>query len=272
MKCKFKNLEVNYEVYGSGKPVIMLHGSPVDHRIMEGCMEPIFKTKSNYRRIYMDMPGMGKTKGADWIVNLDDMLEVIIDFINNVVPGENFLLAGQSFGGFLARGVIYKMAEKIDGLLLICPAIFLDEKKRTVPPHIVLKRDAELLSKLDPEDAKCFDAIQVVQDEPKWERYRDEVLSGIKIADIDFLENLDAGGFEFSFEVDDINKKFVKPTLMLLGRQDDCVGYKDAWSILESYPRATFAVLDMAGHGLQMEQEELFDSLVNEWLKRVEEF
>ena len=31
---------------------------------------------------------------------------------------------------------------------------------------------------------------------------------------------------------------------MLLGRQDSSVGYKDAWSILDNYPRGTFAVLD----------------------------
>jgi len=58
---------------------------------------------------------------------------------------------------------------------------------------------------------------------------------------------------------------------MLLGRQDSGVGYKDAWSILDNYPRATFAVLDRAGHNLQIEQEELFNSLVSEWLVRVNE-
>jgi pimeloyl-ACP methyl ester carboxylesterase len=45
--------------------------------------------------------------------------------------------------------------------------------------------------------------------------------------------------------------------------------YKDAWSILENFPRATFAVLDRAGHSLQIEQEEIFNSLINEWISRV---
>jgi len=34
MECKIKNISINYEVIGSGKPVIMLHGSPVDHRLI----------------------------------------------------------------------------------------------------------------------------------------------------------------------------------------------------------------------------------------------
>ena len=34
MECKIKNISINYEVIGSGKPIIMLHGSPVDHRLI----------------------------------------------------------------------------------------------------------------------------------------------------------------------------------------------------------------------------------------------
>ncbi len=49
------------------------------------------------------------------------------------------------------------------------------------------------------------------------------------------------------------------------------MGYKDAWDILDNYPRGTLAVLDRAGHNLQLEQVELFNCLVNEWLDRVEE-
>lgn len=270
MKCNLGKIEVNYEVYGSGKPIIMLHGSPVDHRIMKGCMEPIFKNKEGYKRIYFDLPGMGKTKGEKWITNLDKMLEVVIDFINKVIPNESFLLAGESYGGFLSIGVLYKMADRVDGLLLICPALILNHEKRNVPQLTVLRKDDKLLSEIDQEDAKRFSSIQVVQNKRNWERFRDEILPSLKIADIEFVEKLDEGGFDFSFDVNKM-EKFNKPTLILLGRQDSSVGYKDAWEVLEQYPRATFAVLDRAGHNLQIEQEELFNSLVSEWLTRVNE-
>jgi pimeloyl-ACP methyl ester carboxylesterase len=55
------------------------------------------------------------------------------------------------------------------------------------------------------------------------------------------------------------------------GRQDSTVGYAAAWDLLEHYPRATFAVLDRAGHALPHEQPELLRALVTEWLARVEE-
>lgn len=54
--------------------------------------------------------------------------------------------------------------------------------------------------------------------------------------------------------------------------QDDVVGYRDAWEILENYPRGTFVVLDRSGHLLTIEEEELLRALVSEWLDRVEEY
>ncbi len=271
MECKMKNISINYEIIGSGKPIIMLHGSHVDHRLMMGCMEPVFNNRDEYKRIYIDLPGMGKTKGEDWIINSDVMLDIVIDFIEKIIPNENFLLAGESYGGYLARGIVHRIANRVDGLLLICPAIIMDFKKRNIPSHIILKRDDTLLSQLKPSDAEGFISIQVVQSKKIWDRYRNEILSGIRLADNNFLLYLQENGYAFSFDVDGMNEKFNKPTLMLLGRQDSSVGYKDAWRVLDNYPRATFAVLDRAGHNLQIEQEELFNSLVNEWLVRVNE-
>jgi pimeloyl-ACP methyl ester carboxylesterase len=73
--------------------------------------------------------------------------------------------------------------------------------------------------------------------------------------------------FSESPEVED----FHQPVLWLMGRQDANVGYRDAWNILESFPRASYAVLDRAAHNLEIEQDRLFEVLIGEWLDRVAE-
>ncbi|MBS4534192.1 alpha/beta hydrolase [Clostridium sp. D2Q-14] len=271
MQCKIKDITINYEVKGKGKPIIIIHGYSPDHRLMTGCMEPVFSSKDGYKRIYIDLPGMGKSESAEWITDSDVMLDIVIKFIEKIIPNENFLLVGESYGGYLSRGIIYKIAKRVDGVSLICPVIIADNEKRNVPGHVVLVKDNKLLSKLSPEDVEDFNSMAVVQSEKIYERYKNEIVSGIKMADDKFLENIQENGYEFSFDVDKLNEKFNKPALIILGRQDSCVGYIDAWSILENYPRGTFAVLDRAGHNLQIEQEEMFNSLTNEWLMRVEE-
>lgn len=104
-----------------------------------------------------------------------------------------------------------------------------------------------------------------------YERYKNEVRAGVKMANSKFLKVIKENHYELSFDVDKLDNKFQKPALILLGKQDSCVGYKDAWHILKNYPRATFAILDRAGHNLQIEQERLFNVMVNEWLYRVNE-
>ncbi len=271
METTVKNLPIHYESFGQGRPVLLIHGYSVDHRLMSGCLEPIFETVPGYRRIYIDLPGMGKTKSAPWIVNSDVMLDVVLEFIGKVIPGERFLLAGESYGGYLARGIVHKIPERVAGVYLLCPAIIPDYDKRTLPEHRAMKVDEALLKRLSSKEAEAFTQVHIVQTEEMWHKFRDEILTGIQLADMPFLKWFRENGYAFTFDVDQLKNAFAGPSLFLLGRQDASVGYRDAWKIIENYPRATFAVLDRAGHNLQIEQPELHASLVREWLLRVRE-
>ncbi|EMS69821.1 alpha/beta fold hydrolase [Ruminiclostridium cellobioparum] len=270
MECQLRDISVYYEEYGEGRPIIMIHGYTIDHRMMVGCMEPILNTIQGYKRIYLDLPGMGRTKGEQWITSSDKMLEVVLQFIEKVIPGQRYLLAGESYGGYLARGVAYHQANNIDGLFLLCPVVKERDNNRTLPQKTVLVRNKSLLGGLSKEEAEGFEEMSVVQSMEILERYKSEILSGVNMADMGFLEKL-RENYYFSFEAGLIDHKYEKPALFILGRQDSCVGYKDAWDILEKYPRATFAVLDRAGHNLQFEQVDLFEAMVKEWLFRIKE-
>lgn len=273
MICKIKNCPIYYEIIGEGYPIIMLHGFMPDHRLMKGCMEPVFKYRNNYRRIYFDLPGMGKTPGPNWLKSSDEMLNIVLEFIDNIIPNKKFIIASESYGSYLARGLILKRPNLIEGVLFICPLIVPLPEKREVPKEFsVVVKDKELISSLSPSDAEELEESLVIQNREVWKRFKDEVLPGIKIADNDFLERIYPLSYSFSFEVDKLVKTCDKPTLFLLGRQDSTVGYRDAWKIIENYPQATFAIIDQAGHNLHIEKEKIFISLVNEWLERVENY
>ncbi len=251
---------------------MMIHGYHVDYRLMSGCFEPVFQETQGYRRIYIDLPGMGKTKSAPWIVNSDVMLNILADFIDEVIPGERFLLAGESYGGYLSRGIIKRMPDRVAGLMLLCPAIETDYAKRVLPKKVTLKKDESLLARLTPSEAEEFTDVNVDQTQEVWDRFRDEILSGIQLADKSFLDWFRENGYAFTFDVDKLEKPYPNPAVILLGRQDTSVGYRDAWNILENYPRASFVILDMAGHNLQIEQAGLFRALTMEWLDRVRDY
>lgn len=271
MKCKINDCDVYYEMIGEGIPLLILHGSTLDSRSMTGCMEPIFENRKGWKRIYLDFPGHGQTPGKDWIKGSDDVLRLVLDFIDCVIPDTKFILAGLSYGGYIARGILHHRIELVSGLLLIVPRVVSHPSKRILPPKSVIVREEKFLSELDAQLCGGFEEVAVVQTQSHWNRYVKEIVSGVDVVDNQFIERLQPTVDELSFDVDKLPTKFEKPTLIMVGRQDHCVGYQDAWNILENYPRATFAVLDRAGHALQIEQDNLFDALVNEWLNRVEE-
>ncbi|MBH0166744.1 alpha/beta hydrolase [Fictibacillus sp. 7GRE50] len=264
--CQVQKANIYYEEYGNGTPIVMIHGFSPDHRLMKSCMEPIFQEREGYRRIYIDLPGMGQTKDYDSIQNSDEMLEAVIQFIDTLLPDQSFLLAGQSYGGYIIRGIIAKMPERVIGAALICPMIIPNHSDRTLPEQMNIEVDNEFLATLTVEEREDFKGIHVKLDEYTWKRYREEVVVGLKNADPAFLEKI-SGAYGYTFKID--QEVFEKPCVFITGRQDHVTGYKDVYDILDKYPRATFSVLDVAGHNLQIEQSQLLDVHISGWLDRL---
>lgn len=265
MICRIKDAEIYYEIVGEGKPVIIIHGCAPDHRLMKRCMESVFQKYEGYQRIYIDLPGMGKSNAPDWINSSDRIVEVLITFIEEIISAEEFLLVGESYGGYLARGILSKMFERVNGLLLVCPVVVAQPGKRLLPDKQVIVRDEEFLKTLTSTEREEFCELAVVANEYTYKRFKEEIKPGLDVANNEFIERLQKN---YSLTLDFHRKKYEKPVLLLAGRQDISVGYQDIVRIIEDYPRATLAVLDMAGHNLQIEQPDLFESLVLEWIRR----
>jgi pimeloyl-ACP methyl ester carboxylesterase len=272
MECSLENITVHYEVFGEGKPIILLPGWGLNTRLTAHEIERYVQHRAGWKRIYIDPPGHGKTPGKGWITNQDKILEVVLACIDQLTAGQRFCLIGISLGAYLARGVRLYRAKWIDGIAMLVPAIIAEDQKRTLPPHQVLVEDAAIRAELTPAEADLFE-IAVVHSR-KWLDYQRTFpqIPEEENGDPDFLNKLrnQPESYAFSFDVDDVPEPFPAPSLIVTGRQDAIVGYHDAWNILEKYPRATYVVLDRAGHMLE-EKTDLVHVLINEWLDRVQE-
>lgn len=263
-------MPIHYQVVGEGYPIVMLHGWTLDHQAMFHALEPIFEKCNSWKRIYIDLPGMGRSVPQESIQNSDDMLGAVLELMDQIIPNQPFVVCGYSYGGLMARGIAHLRRGSVRGMLLFAPVIIADPTQREVPEHQALWRDPVLLPKLSPEDADEFELSMVVQGEREWQRFRDEILIPSKRANSSFLDRVRENGYGLSFDIDQNPVRFEHPVLIIAGRQDDVVGFKDVWRLLDKYPHATFAVLDIAGHNLQIERPGLFEALVHDWLDRLE--
>lgn len=272
MECSLENISVHYEVFGEGRPIILLPGWGMNIPLIAHDTEPYFQQREGWKRIYIDPPGHGKTPGKDWITNQDKILEVILACIDKLTAGQRFSMIGVSLGAYLARGVILNRAEFVDGIAMIVPIIIAEDEKRTVPPYKVLVEDRTISAELAPEEVGRLD-MSVVHSR-KWLDYlrTSPQVPEHENGDFEFLGKIreQPEKYAFSFDVDNVSEPFPGPSLIITGRQDAMAGYRDAWKILENYPRATYVVLDRAGHFLE-DSNDLVHMLINNWLDRVEE-
>jgi pimeloyl-ACP methyl ester carboxylesterase len=264
-------IPVQYAQHGSGTPVLALHGGNVDHREIMGALEPLFATRPGYRRLYPDLPGMGRTPAPETIDSTDAVLDTLLGLVDTVIGTDTFLVVGHSFGGYLARAIANRRPRQVAGLALICPLLGEQGGEGELPEHVVLLAadDLDIDGTLEPELATEFRDYLVVQTPETLRRFQETVAPGVAIADQVAMERM-AARWRLSTAPEE-GPPYTSPTLIVAGRQDATVGYAGSWRLLEHYPHATFAVLDRAGHALPHEQVGLLGALLGEWLDRVDE-
>lgn len=272
MQCHLERITVHYEAFGEGRPVFVLPGWPDPWQVPADYLEPLFVGRPGWRRVYLDLPGRGATSGEPWIEANDDVLAIVLDVIDRLAPNGRFVLAGHSAGAYLARAVLARRFDRVGGLLQVVPVIRVTEAPEALPAHVTLVADRGIVDRVAAEFgrdvANTFRSRVVIQSMSTYERFR-VLVPIMQLHDAAFLSRL-ARREELSFEVDALAAPFHRPALFALGRQDSVVGYMSALELRDSYPRATFAVVDGAGHALPWEQPDQFRALVHDWMDRVE--
>ena len=273
MRCELDHATIDYEEHGEGRPIVFLHGWTMDRRLEIADYEPVFAERNGWRRLYLDLPGMGRSVAKPGLRSQDDVLAAVLAFIERMLPDERFVLAGTSLGAYLARAVAVRLRPRIAGLLLRVPAVIADTAKRDLPKFRPLVRDDALMAGLSADERAALGDV-LVQTPDYIEALRPRVHKLVQPAiaatqPIAHEIRADPARYGFSFDLAEAEKGFGAPALIIAGRQDTTVGYRDALGLLESYPRATFAVLDGADHKWPVVRLTLLEALVENWLARI---
>jgi pimeloyl-ACP methyl ester carboxylesterase len=256
MEIRVGQVVVHHGEHGTGRPVLVLHGAGVDHREAEACFEPIFEGVSGLRRIYPDLPGMGRTIAPDTLRSADDVLGSLLNFTDEVMGKTAHLLIGHSAGAYYAQAIAARRPAQVAGLALVCPLL---PGLRDVPAHRVVAGSGEL-------GDDVFRSYFVIHTPELLERYERCVAPAAALVDQAALARI---GERWALTADNA-PAYPGPTVVVAGRLDSTVGYAAATDLLDRYPHASLAVIDDAGHALAHEQPELLRALLTEWLARVE--
>ena len=113
MKIKVNDVELYYEKYGAGKPIVLIHGNQESHKIFDKLIE---KMKSNYEVYAIDSRCHGQSENPKEI-SYNSMCDDIIQFIKELNI-EKPILYGFSDGGIIGLLVAIKEPDLLSNLIV----------------------------------------------------------------------------------------------------------------------------------------------------------
>ncbi|QOR68313.1 alpha/beta hydrolase [Cytobacillus suaedae] len=107
---------IYYEIVGNGKPLLLIHGLPIDSRMWDGQFEELSK---QYKVIRFDLPGYGKSGAHDNDFSFVEDLKGLLDYLHI----ETVSIIGLSIGGQIGIDFSLDYPEKVESIVLVSNGI-----------------------------------------------------------------------------------------------------------------------------------------------------
>ncbi len=250
MELIINNKNINYEVEGEGKPVILLHGWLASLETMK----PLQKHLANWFKVYnVDIIGFGKSDLPNEPMNTDDYGNFLNDFIN-ALKIENPILIGHSNGGRTILNYAGRNLGKINKIVLIDSAGIKPKRKLSYYFKVYTFKTVKNTLKVLPKE---FDNL------------REKALS--KFGSSDYKSSPEVLRKTMNIILNEDQRKIMPninvPTLMIWGDKDTATPLEDAKKMEKLIPNSGIAVLEGTGHFSYLERLNQCLLILDEFLK-----
>lgn len=126
-----KSFDISYEIVNPAnkKDIIFLHGWGANKEIMKNSFSSYLK---NFRHIYIDLPGFGKSLN-DYVLTSTDYAKIVDEFLK-LIDSKKDIIVGHSYGGKVATLLNPK------NLVLLSSAGIVEEKSFSIKVKIFLAK------------------------------------------------------------------------------------------------------------------------------------
>jgi len=110
-----KQMEIAYDEAGSGPPLVLLHGFPLDKSMWQPQLAGL---SSTHRVLAPDYPGFGDSSPTTEGFTVESLAEEVADFLDATGITGAVTLAGLSMGGYIALAFARQHPERLRALIL----------------------------------------------------------------------------------------------------------------------------------------------------------
>ena len=247
MNYKYDKLNINYDIVGSGDPIILLHGWGTNYHTFLNLTNEI---KEKYTVFLIDLPGFGLSDEPNKVYNLDNYVNFLKTFIEELQI-ESPIILGHSFGGRIAikYAALYNNISK----LILVDSAGIKKKlsirqKLKIIKYKILKRYYRLTRNI--------------------EKYNELTKTN---GSIDYINSTDIMKGVLSKIVKEDLKKCLKKinieTLIIWGKDDLVTPYKDAIIMNKLLKNSGLVTIENAGHFPYLERRKYFNIIIKKYLE-----
>jgi pimeloyl-ACP methyl ester carboxylesterase len=239
LEIKINGIKTNYQVFGEGKPFLILHGWMSNSEKWVPVAELV--SQKGFKVIIPDLPGFGKSDDLLVPWNINKYITWTEQFVKELNLGDFYLL-GHSFGGALASKIAVKHAQEVKKLFLVSAACI---RRKTTKKSFF---------------AKVSKIVKLFYFMPFYAFLRKAFYKFIiRKSDYVYTEGimreiyLNIVAEDLSFQL-----PFIKvPTVIIWGDKDDSTPIEDGRIINEKIKNSKFIIIPGADHHLHRKQPEI---------------
>lgn len=249
METILKDLKISYLKQGTGKEnILFLHGW--------GCNKEIFKQNIDYVSKFMtvyaiDLPGFGKSEEPKEIWNVDNYVDLVIEFIEKMEIKKLSIL-GHSYGGRIIIKLVNRKNSnfKVDKLVLIDAAGIKKETKTTLSQKIY-KNIVPIINKISPK------LVNKIKSKIGSTDYRNAtpMMRDILVKSV-------------NEDLKDLIPNIKNSTLIIWGENDLDVPYSDAIYMNENIKDSGIVKVENSAHFPFIDEPILVNKVLESFLKR----
>jgi pimeloyl-ACP methyl ester carboxylesterase len=245
---------------GRGKPLLLVHGFPLDHSMWGAQIEAFSRT---HRVLAPDLRGFGASDVTAGTVTMADMADDLARLLEALVVAEPVVLCGLSMGGYVGWQFWRRHAAKLERLIL-CDTRAASDTREVARGRELMAAQVEQEGAGVAADAllgKLF-APQTCRQRPELLEITRQVILSTASAAIAAAQRGMAQRPDMTSVLPMINT----PTLLLGGQYDSISPPQEMEAISRAMPSAEFVLIDQAGHMAPVEQPDEVNAAIARFL------
>ncbi|HVW01081.1 MAG TPA: alpha/beta fold hydrolase, partial [Planctomycetaceae bacterium] len=245
-------VHLNVETAGSGRPLLLVHGFPLDHRMWRRQFDEFSRTN---RVIAPDLRGFGKSDVTRGTVTMERFADDLAGLLDALHVYEPVVFCGLSMGGYIGWQFVRKHAKRVRGLVLCDTRSVADSEEAR---RLRMKTAADVLASGPGAIAEAM--LQRMLASSTF-AHRSEIVEELRASILSQSSEAVAAASRGMAERPDVQEllpRIEAPSLVIVGEHDAISPPAEMEQIAQGIPGAAYVVIPDAGHMTPLEAPAAF--------------